>query len=83
MNGKKINSTALGFFNGKTGVNTMVNGGSQKCMGSVNTSSKIKSFMKVNIMVIKNMVTESTLGQMAASIKVTGKMVSSTASLST
>lgn len=83
MNGKKINSTALGFINGKTGVNTMVNGGNQRCTGSVDTSSKTKSFMKVNIMVIKNMVTESTLGQMVASIKVTGKMVSSMVSLST
>ena len=83
MNGKKINSTALGFINGKMGVNTMVNGGIQRCTGSVDTSSKTKSFMKVNIMVTKNMVTESTLGQMVASIKVTGKMVSSMVSLST
>ena len=83
MNGRRINSTALGFINGKTGVNTMVNGGTQRCTGLVDTNSKTKSFMKVNIMVIKNMVTESTLGQMAASIKVTGRMVSSTVSLNT
>ena len=74
---------ALGFINGKTGENTMVNGETQRCTGLVGTNCKTKSFMKVNIMVIKNMVTESTLGQMAASIKVTGRMVSNTVSLST
>ena len=78
-----IRCMALGFINGKTGENTMVNGGTRRCTGLVDTNSKTKSFMKVNIMVIKNMVTESTLGQMVASIKVTGKMVSSMASLST
>ena len=74
---------ALGFINGKMGVSTMVNGGTQRCMGLVDTNSKTKSFMKVNIMVIKNMVTEFTLGRMVASIKVIGKMESSTVSLST
>ena len=73
-----ISSTALGLINGKTGENTMVNGETQRCMGLVDTSSKTKSFMKVNIMVIKNMATESTHGQMAAFIKVIGRMVNST-----
>ena len=73
-----ISSTALGFINGKTGENTMVNGGTQRCTGLVDTNSKTKSFMKVNIMVIKNMATESTHGQMAAFIKVIGRMVNST-----
>ena len=56
VNGKKISSTALEFFNGKTGVNIMANGGTHRCMGLADTSFKTKSFMKANTMAIKNMV---------------------------
>ena len=71
------------FMSGKMVGCTLANGRMETCMALANTSGKITSNMKVNMLMTRSTGTEFTLGLMDAYTKDTGRMANSTVLLST